>query len=550
MSDGHDIPGFEHEHDFAPGAEMIAEDIEGLEMFTLRSVGIDIGSSTSHLMFSKLTLRREGAAFSGRFRVTERQMLYRSPIMLTPYLHGTLIDTDRITAFIQENYRAAGFAPEDVDTGAVVITGEALKKENARPIAEFFAKESGKFICASAGPNHEAVLAAHGCGAVALSKSANAVVLNIDVGGGTSKLSIIRDGVVTQTAAVNVGARLIAYDEEGVVTRIEEPALAIMRAAGGSVELGRRIDEDLRHRFSEVMARVLMDVALQRPFSDLTEHLMITEPISGYPNFDGIDYIIFSGGVSEYVYEHEKQAFGDMGPYLGQKIREEFARLPRKDLLREPAEGIRATVIGAGEYTMQASGTTSYISSVSALPAFGLQVVRPVIEDSTPVSAAVRSALAKFDLTEMIPGLALAISLQGQQNYQTLRRVAEGVAQVAAANDGRDDPLYLVLNVDVAKSLGGILKEELGFPREVVAIDGIDVGDLEYVDIGRPVGTSEVLPVTVKSLLFPSEHKESHHHHEGYSHSHVHQGPHHHAEHDHRDHDHHHHEGYAHDHQH
>ncbi len=550
MSDGHDIPGFDHDHDFAPGAELIAEDIEGLEMFTLRSVGIDIGSSTSHLMFSKLTLRREGAAFSGRFRVTDRQMLYRSPIMLTPYVRGTLIDTDKITAFIRENYKAAGFEAKDVDTGAVVITGEALKKENARPIAEFFARESGKFICASAGPNHEAVLAAHGCGAVALSKASNAVVLNIDVGGGTTKLSIIRDGVVTQTAAVNIGARLIAYDDNGVVTRVEEPAYPIMKEAGGTVELGKPISVEDRERFAAVEARVLMDVVLNRRFSDLTEELMITDKLVGYTNLEGIDYIIFSGGVSEYVYEHEKQMFGDLGPYFGQKIREEFAKLPRKDLLREPAEGIRATVIGAGEYTMQASGTTSYISSVDALPAFGLQVVRPLIEDNEPVDTAVRTALAKFDLDEMIPGLALAISLQGQQNYQTLRRVAEGVATVANATNGRDDPLFLVLNVDVAKSLGGILKEELGFTREVVAIDGIDVGDLEYVDIGRPVGTSEVLPVTIKSLLFPSEHKESHHHHDGYSHSHVHQGPHHHAEHDHHDHDHHHHEGAAHDHHH
>ena len=235
MSDGHDIPGFDHDHDFPPGTELLAEDIEGLEMFTLRSVGIDIGSSTSHMIFSKLTLRREGAAFSAKFRVTERELLYRSPIMLTPYLHGTLIDTDKVTAFIQQGYKEAGLTPEEIDTGAVVLTGEALKKENARPVAEFFARESGKFICASAGPNHEALLAAHGCGAVALSKGEDSVVLNVDVGGGTSKLSLVRDGVVAQTAAVNVGARLIAYDDKGVIIRMEEPALLIMKEAGFSV---------------------------------------------------------------------------------------------------------------------------------------------------------------------------------------------------------------------------------------------------------------------------------------------------------------------------
>src|SRR3989338_8977892 len=156
----HDLDEDHGHENFEIGPDAIVEDIEGLEMFTLKSVGIDIGSSTSHLVFSHLTLRREGASLSGRFKVTEREVLYRSPIMLTPYISGTLIDTDKVKDFIHEAYRSAGFTSEDIDTGAVVITGEALKKENARPIVEFFAKDSGKFICASAGPNHEALQAA------------------------------------------------------------------------------------------------------------------------------------------------------------------------------------------------------------------------------------------------------------------------------------------------------------------------------------------------------------------------------------------------------
>ena len=171
-------------------------------------------------------------------RSTNREILYKSGIVLTPYLHGTLIDTDKIIDFIHETYREAGMTSEDVDTGAVVITGEALKKENSRPILEFFAKDSGKFICASAGPNHEALLAAYGCGAVTLSKERNATVLNVDVGGGTSKLSLIRDGVVVQTAAVEVGARLIAFDASGVVTRMEEPAKLLLQELGFSLVPG------------------------------------------------------------------------------------------------------------------------------------------------------------------------------------------------------------------------------------------------------------------------------------------------------------------------
>jgi ethanolamine utilization protein EutA len=252
---------------------------------------------------------------------------------------------------------------------------------------------------------------------------------------------------------------------------------------------------------------VLFEVALSSGFSPLTQELMITEPITGHANLGGIDHIIFSGGVSEYVYEHDRTAYGDIGPLFGQAIRAELAKLPRQNLLREPAEGIRATVIGAGEYTIQASGTTSYISSTRALPAFALQVVRPVLEEGLSVDQSVLRALSKFDLTEMIPGLALAISLNGQQNYQSLRRVADGLAAISQRSNGLDHPLFIVLNLDVAKSLGGILKEELGVERDIVAIDSIDVGDLDYVDIGRPIGTSEVLPVTVKSLMFPSEHR-------------------------------------------
>src|SRR5712692_848092 len=220
MHDDDDFPGA-HAHDEEGNA--VPEDVEGLEMFTLRSVGIDIGSSTSHLVFSHLTLRREGANLSAQFKVTERRVLYRSPILLTPYISGTLIDTDKVINFVHAAYKSAGFTPADIDTGAVVITGEALTKENAEPIVEFFAKDSGKFICASAGPNHEALLAAYGCGAVALSKDEGVSVLNVDMGGGTTKLSIIRDGVVAETAAVSVGARLVAVGPMGTATRVEEP---------------------------------------------------------------------------------------------------------------------------------------------------------------------------------------------------------------------------------------------------------------------------------------------------------------------------------------
>ncbi len=480
------------------------EEIEGLEMFRLRSVGIDIGSSTTHLVFSLLTLRREGAALSAKFTVTDREVLYRSPIMLTPYTSEVLIDIEKVKAFVHGAYQAVGFTPDNIDTGAVVITGEALKKENARPIAELFAIESGKFICASAGPNHEAILAAHGSGAVARSEAEQATGMNIDLGGGTTKFSIVREGLVTNTAALNVGARLITFDDSNVVTRVERPARRLMQELGYTISLGEGVSEKAKQEFAALMTKLLFEVIQRSPLSPLTKELMITEPLAGRHGLEDIDYLVFSGGVSEYVYGHDQTHYGDVGPLFGELIRQQAEALSRKDQLREPTEGIRATVIGAGEYTIQASGTTCYIWSADVLPVHGLKVVRPLLEGGDSVEGAIDRALAKFDLLNFTSGLALAISLSGQPDYRSLRRIAEGIAAVLQKSDSPSAPLFLILDMDVAKSLGGILKEELHVSQGVVAVDGIEVGDLDYVDIGRPMGISEVLPVTVKSLTFPS----------------------------------------------
>mgnify|MGYP006272911279 CR=1 FL=1 len=480
------------------------QDIEGLERFTLRSVGIDIGSSTSHLVFSRLTLRRAGAGYSARFVVTAREVLYRSAIMLTPYSSGTTIDMERLRSFFHQAYVEAGATPEDVDTGAVVITGEALKKENAEAILQLFAKESGKFICASAGPNHETLLAAHGSGAVEHSASTGRTVLNVDIGGGTSKLALVQNGVVTETASLSVGARLVAFDERGALTRIEGPGEQMLRHLGVEPSLGMVLTPEQQKAFAELQADVLLEAVTSNTLSPLTADLFVTELLPTTEPFHGAAHIMFSGGVSEYVYGADTVAYGDVGPLLGPAVRRRVEALGKPGFLLQPQEGIRATVIGAGEYTVQASGSTCYIGDLNVLPQFGLQVVRPYLEGGDDFATAVRKALNKFDRDQFGAGLALAVAVDGTLNYKRCRALAENIAAVVA-NTPNDVPLFLIVDQDIAKSTGAILREELGVTRAVVAVDGIDVGDLDYVDIGRPMGMSEVVPVTVKSLLFPNK---------------------------------------------
>jgi ethanolamine utilization protein EutA len=207
------------------------------------------------------------------------------------------------------------------------------------------------------------------------------------------------------------------------------------------------------------------------------------------------------------VYDRDPKAYGDIGPVLGKNMRVYLQGLPR-EVLREPIEGIRATVIGAGEYTIQASGNTSYVSNEQALPVHGLKVIQASIRDGQSVSDALRQSLRKFDLSRFTSGLALSLSVSGVPDYQSVRRLAEGIVEVLKDSDDAKCPLYLTLDLDIAKSLGGILKDEFKVARDVIAIDGIEVGDLDYIDIGECLGITEVIPVTVKSLMVPTTHSD------------------------------------------
>src|SRR5438876_7385319 len=217
----HDLE-FEHLH-VDPGEGVVNEVAWAADNVELMTVGIDIGSSTSHLMFARVHLQRLATALSSRFVVVERKILWQSPILLTPYRPDYTIDVDELAGFIGGCYSYSGIAREQVDSGAVVLTGEALKRRNARAIAELFSEEAGKFVCASAGHHMECQMAAHGSGAIALSRGHNATLLNVDIGGGTTKLALTERGRILATCAIAVGGRLIVADGAGRLARIELP---------------------------------------------------------------------------------------------------------------------------------------------------------------------------------------------------------------------------------------------------------------------------------------------------------------------------------------
>ena len=478
-----------------------------MERIELKSVGIDIGSSTSHLMFSRLVLRRLGVKLSSRFVVVSREITWKSEILLTPYIDGDQIDVTRLSAFINQAYRTAGMEPEGVDTGAVIITGEASRKGNAEAITALFSKQTGKFVCATAGPNLEAIMAAYGCGAASESVEGGHIktVMTVDVGGGTSKIAVVKGGVVQETAATNIGGRLIAMDESGRLVRIEEAGALIARELGIPLYLGKPLGLQERDVIASRLTDILFETIQNRLVSPLAERLMITPPF----NFQGkIDEIMFSGGVGEYIYGLESRDYGDLGRLLGKKIMER-AQSPGFGIpVKISEERIRATVIGASQYTIQVSGNTIFVSNEELLPMRNLKVVYPRIGETAEglspenVALAIRGAFARNDLIEGDEPVALVFHWLVEPRYELLRSLAEGIVQALKRTLQGEIPIILVFNSDVGKNVGSLLLEELNVTSSIISVDQVHLDDFDYIDIGQVQDQSGVVPIVIKSLIF------------------------------------------------
>lgn len=467
---------------------------------TLTSVGVDIGSATSHLAFSRLTLEQRDS----RYVVREREILHQSDILLTPYAEGETIDADALGAFIRAQYAAAGVAPDDIDTGALILTGVAVRRANARAIGELFAEEAGKFVAVSAGDNLETVMAAHGSGAVARSAATGRTIANIDIGGGTSKIAICRDGRVADLTAIDIGARLVVVDGAGRVVRIEEAGRRFAAEAGLTLELGAPLSEGGMRAMAARMADRLAEVISPAAPSPETDALLRLAPLAWRGTIDAIS---FSGGVSEFIYGYETGGYGDLGPLLAQEIR---ARMDATGIeLIEPAESIRATVIGASQYTIQVSGSTIFVSPDDVLPVRNVPVIAPALPlgeealDPAGIADETAAALRRLDLADGRAAVAVCFAWDGSATFQRvdalLRGIVDGLEPVLAAGH----PLVLVSDGDVGGVLGIHCREEMALPIPVISIDGIDLKEFDYIDIGALIPSSGAVPVVIKSLIFP-----------------------------------------------
>jgi ethanolamine utilization protein EutA len=494
----------DHDHPDESAESLEDNPIWQQDNVTLFSVGVDIGSSGTQVAFSRLQLRRRGEHLTSRYVVVARDTLFESDVALTPYTDDLQIDAVALGRMLDEAYAEARRRPEDVDTGVVILTGEALRRRNAERIASVVAERAGDVVCATAGHHMEAMLAAHGSGAVLASRESGGRILNVDIGGGTTKLALIANGRVLATAAFHVGGRLIAFDD-GAVTRIEPGGRRHAAAVGLDLGLGSRVQDSERGEIAGAMAELIIAAINGDSAAD---PYFLTDPIR-----DGlaVEGVIFSGGVAEYVYGKEERDFGDLGRELGAALvaRIDAGRLPAP--VWPAAQRIRATVLGASEYTVQLSGITSFIPAPeTTLPRRNLQVARPDyplddVVDAAAIGAAIERHLSNFGLDHGSTDLALALRFEGPPSHRRLRPFAEGVVAGLRRRlaDGR--AIHLMTDADVAMVLGTIMRDELGVTNELLILDGVDLHDFDFVDLGRIRRPSNTVPVTIKSLVFGAE---------------------------------------------
>jgi ethanolamine utilization protein EutA len=470
------------------------------EETTLTSVGVDIGSATTHLVFSSVVMEQR----DGRYEVADRAVLFDSDILLTPYSDEDTIDADALGEFIAEQYRAASLTPDDIDTGALILTGVAVRRQNARAIGELFAVETGKFVSVSAGDHLEAAMTAYGSGATLNSELTGATVMNIDIGGGTTKIAICAAGKIVDLTALDIGARLIALDAEGRISRIEKAGKRLAAEIGLDLEPGMALTREQHEALANRMADRMMEVISFDTLSPGTEALMRLPPITWRGR---IDVVTFSGGVSEFIYGHDDRNFGDLGPALGKAIHSRVTQAGF--LIMEPVEGIRATVVGASQYTIQLSGTTIFVTPEDILPLRNVPVIAPDFAlgdeklDIAGIAKAIGEALLRFDLADGEKPVAVCFDWLSSASYRRAHDFLQGVTQGLSHLLSSGHPLVLVCEGDIGKLFGLHAAEELKIAAPIVSIDGIALEAFDFIDIGAMLPGSGAVPVVIKSLLFP-----------------------------------------------
>ena len=475
---------------------------------SLLSVGIDIGTSTTQLVISRLTLENRANPFSvPRIAIADREILYRSAIHFTPLLSDTVIDSAAVRDIVEEEYRKSGFSKDRISTGAVIITGETARKENAREVLNTLSGFAGDFVVATAGPDLESILAARGAGTDEYSKEHHTQILHFDIGGGTSNLALYQSGELKATGCLDVGGRLVKIDRDTKKITYLSPKLAPLMDGGylPRMSLDQSASPALFAPLVDAMVSALEQIAGLRSRDGLLP-FFLTEGAADLRVAAPIPAAAFSGGVADCIWSppEDDLAYGDLGVLLGRAIRgsEAFQKIK----LVRGAETIRATVVGAGAHSTDLSGSTIFYRDVR-FPLKNLPILKLTEEEEGGGAEQFAAAVAeKLRWYADEGGLSqTALCLRGERNpsYRRVKEVAEGVRKGLEPLLGQGFFPVVVVESDMAKVLGQALSPLISGP--LLCLDGVGADNGDYIDVGAPVAKGAVLPVVIKTLAFQKQ---------------------------------------------
>lgn len=469
---------------------------------TLLTVGIDLGTSTTQLVLSELTVENFASAFTvPRISISDKKVIYRSDIIFTPLLNQSEIDAEPIKAFVVEQYRQAGIHKQDIQMGAVIITGETARKSNANNVLRALSGYAGDFVVATAGPDLESIIAGKGAGAQTYSETKRKPVVNLDIGGGTTNLAVFKDGEVIDTACFDIGGRLIKLDQQQKITYIAPKIQEIINKKGLTLHLGdQATEQNLLPIISELVAVLENSIGLgtQSPFYQL---LVTNHPLR---KGEELPIVTFSGGVADCLNTTSTNLFkyGDIGLLLGKYLRKSLI-FSEKEVL-ESAETIRATVVGAGSHTAEISGSTiAYREQI--LPVKNIPILKLAQEDETLTVTELGQRIQEklnWHRIEETPQIALAIRGMSNPTFADIQRYGQGIVEGLASLVAEQIPIIVMVDEDMAKALGHALSAHLPKDYPFICLDSVKVENGDYVDIGLPVAEGAVLPVIVKTLVF------------------------------------------------
>ncbi|OIQ68927.1 reactivating factor for ethanolamine ammonia lyase [mine drainage metagenome] len=469
-------------------------------------MGLDIGTTTTQMIVSRLEVtNRSGPTAVAYYDFSKREILFMSDVVFTPFDSQGNIAVDQIEQFVQAQCARAHIALSDVATGAIIVTGETSKARNARETVIALSQRLGDFVVATAGPNLESVIAGHGSGASAYSKTHAARVLNIDVGGGTSNFAVFEAGRVVDTACLNVGGRLLELNAQQQVTRAHAPALEVAADLWGQAQFPPTLSDDQLNAYAQRLAQLVLEV-VEGHLSDLAQRLLMTPPLARSYRFDAI---FISGGVGACL-DHPlpNATFGDTGPVLARCLRQVFEA--RGMTLQTPPQTLRATVIGASAHTLSLSGSTIWLS-VEHLPLRSVPVLACTLTWPTAADALTGHWLDKARMLDMDVArdiFALMLPPAVPVTYANVLNLAHQVGAFCQVQGqlphwSASTPLLIVTDADLGKALGNEL--HLMMPdRPLAVIDEVHTDEGDYLDIGQGIFNGQVVPLTVKSLAFPA----------------------------------------------